>query len=266
MRPTSDIPVPRLSAVVVALVALLVVTAGCGGGDPSALSTAGNESPVGAGDGRPEPGTSKKPPRTTKTQPPGRGAPGGPGSTGASPSRDQVGPTSSDGATGPATGGGRTGGPGTNGGSSGGGPGSPDTKPGRTGEGATTPDTNKPPASTTTTTPGGGGPPGPGGNGKDVVNAQVRPNVPVINEALVALFEQIVRDMAAGASVVQETEDVVRLKRDAPPEAQAAFTGDAATLVAAAEHVRQTGDVSTYQGPPVQRALDGLRAKTAQGP
>lgn len=252
---------------VVLLMVLLVITAGCGGGDPTALSTAGNESPVDAGDGRPEPGTSKKQPRTAKTQPRSHGAPGGQGSTGDSQSGDQVGPTSSNGTTGPATGGDRTlGGPGTNGGSSGGGPGTPDTEVGQTGEAATTGDRNKPPASTTTTTAGRGGPPGPGGNGRDVVNAQIGQLGPVITEALVALFERIMRDMAAGASVVQETEDVVRLKRDAPPEAQAAFTGDAATLVAAAEHVLQTGDVSTYQGPPVQRALDGLKAKTAPGP
>ncbi|MGI8807957.1 MAG: hypothetical protein ACR2KK_08980 [Acidimicrobiales bacterium] len=84
---------------------------------------------------------------------------------------------------------------------------------------------------------------------------------------LVAHFDRIYEALPEKSpEVLRQTEGVVRLSGEAPPESRQALTGDAAVLVAAAEEVNRTGSVAAYERPHVRASYQNLKAQQVQVP
>ena len=268
MRQTTDTCRYRrtIPVVMVALFLLAgVASAGCGVADPStALPTPDQD--VGADGTINRTGTSSVGSRSSTTKSPSRTATTSPGSVNGASAGDKGGEPSKGGdaatpGSGPAAGNPSF----TNGPSSMNGPGT--TRP-RT----QATDGSTKPRPDSETRPGGSRPyPGlPADPGGTIVASGRGPGPgPVIvpSEKLVEHYDRIYAALpVSSAEVNRQTEDVVRLAREAPPDSQQAATGDAGILVAAAEEVKRTGNVATYEKPEVRAAYQNMKAQQAQVP
>lgn len=243
-----------------------VATAGCGSeGASTALPAPGSDAEVeattqetGAPRGESRPSTTRSPSRTTTTSRGSANRSSGSGDKGKAPSKGGEGavPGRGSSAGNPSV---TNGGPNTTG---------PDTP--RSTTKATAGPTKRSSGNTTTTSGGRTYP----GLPEDERGAVVTPSrgpgggPPILPpETLLAHLDPLYEALPAKSpEVMRQTEDVVRLAREAPPESRQAATGDAAILVAAAEEVSRTGNVAKYEEPQVRAAYQNLKAEQARAP